>query len=394
MSNFKSTYATDSRVESTVHIISHYLRAATNKLGTKKADTDYFVMTDKLVEELINSYQNRDAKSALVVDDIGLQVINRLIQKGIKDITLAVVRVPKENLETVKYIIHNTFTEFNIKIVSIEETKGMNVDLIIANPPYGKPGAEITKKIIDTVDFKEYINLEPGNDYFFSNNLYKYINTADTPSICPNAFGSDAKITPALAKIQRAENNLTEVDARCLLQITHNDKKIKSAIIDYLHHVCENKTIFNGNRCGSKLVYDDNIFTQNSGGFDVINGYLAVANGKDWTYSTKYNIFKEDYKNGADYPNCPMAKIQGCLQFKKLVYSELGLKFIKLIYSSSPEGWCRWADIDYSDCLTWNDVFTKLNVSEDNQKILIEAAEKFKLNDKEKEICKIVGDIL
>ena len=270
----------------------------------------------------------------------------------------------------------------------------MNVDLVIANPPYGKIGAEITKKIIDTVDFKEYVNLEPGNDYFFSSNLYKYIDTNSTPSVCPNAFGSDAAITPAIAKIQRVENNFTEIDARCLLQIRHNDKKIKSAIVDYLHHVCENKTIFNGGRCGSKLVYDDNIFTQNSGGFDIINGYLAVAKGKDWTYSTRYNIFKEDYKNGADYPNCPMAKIQGCLQFKKLVYSEFGLKFIKLIYSSSPEGWCRWADIDYSDCLTWTDVFTKLNVSEDNQKILIEAAEKFELNDKEKEICKIVKETL
>ena len=108
MSNFKSTYATDNRVESAIHIISHYLRAATNKLGSKKADTDYFVMTDKLVEDLINYYQNKAAKSALVVDDVGLQVINRLIQEGVKDITLALARVPEENLETVKYIIHNT----------------------------------------------------------------------------------------------------------------------------------------------------------------------------------------------------------------------------------------------------------------------------------------------
>lgn len=204
MSSFKSTYATDNRVESTIHIISHYLRAATNKLGAKKAYTDYFVMTGNLVEELINSYQNRDAKSALVVDDIGLQVINRLIQEGVKDITLALARVPEENLETVKYIIHNTFTEFNIKIVSIEETKGMNIDLVIANPPYGKIGAEITKKIIDTVDFKEYINLEPASDFISTPNKswHHFISVKRT-----NGFGGDAHVLPSIIKINKAEIN-------------------------------------------------------------------------------------------------------------------------------------------------------------------------------------------
>lgn len=394
MGNFISQYAKDNRVESIIHITNMIVRAGMQIKSDKKSDTDYFVMSGNTVEDIISAYQNKNAKSALVIDDLGLQAINRLKQEGVTDITLCLTRIPEKMFALTKARIKKTFKDFNINIISLEELTYMKVDLVISNPPYGKIGAEITKKIIDTVDFKEYINLEPGNDYFFSNNLYKYIDTSSIPSICPKAFGSDAAITPALTKIQRIENNLTEVDARCLLQISHNDKKIKSAIVDYLHHVCENKTIFNGGRCSSKLVYDDNIFTQNSGGFDVINGYLAVAKGKDWTYSTRYNIFKEDYKNGADYPNCPMAKIQGCLQFKKLVYSELGLKFIKLIYSSSPEGWCRWADIDYSDCLTWNDVFTKLNISEDNQKVLIEAAEKFELNDKEKEICKIAKETL
>ena len=394
MGNFISQYAKDNRVESIIHITNMIVRAGMQIKSDKKSDTDYFVMSGNTVEDIINAYQNKNAKSALVIDDLGLQVINRLKQEGVTDITLCLTRIPEKMFALTKARIKKTFKDFNINIISLEELTYMKIDLVISNPPYGKIGAEITKKIIDAVDFKEYINLEPGNDYFFSNNLYKYIDPSSTPSICPKAFGSDAAITPALTKIQRAENNFTEVDARCLLQISHNDKKIKSAIVDYLHHVCENKTIFNGGRCGSKLVYDDNIFTQNSGGFDIINGYLAVAKGKDWTYSTRYNIFKEDYKNGAEYPNCPMAKVQGCLQFKKLVYSELGLKFIKLIYSSSPEGWCRWADIDYSDCLTWNDVFTKLNVSEDNQKVLIEAAEKFELNDKEKEICKIAKETL
>ena len=212
MSNFKSTYATDNRVESTVHIISHYLRAATNKLGAKKAYTDYFVMTGDLVEELINSYQNRDAKSALVIDDIGLQVINRLIQEGVKDITLALARVPEENLETVKYIIHNTFPEFNIKIISIEEIEGMKPDLVIANPPYGKIGAEITKKIIDTVDFKEYINLLPANDYKRVNCLWNYQSDMRPGSKPGTSAFSDAAVTTHVARIHKNKVNTMTLD--------------------------------------------------------------------------------------------------------------------------------------------------------------------------------------
>ena len=54
----------------------------------------------------------------------------------------------------------------------------MNIkfDLIIANPPYGKPGANITKNIIDNVYFEEYVNLLPANDYKRndSKDLFKY----------------------------------------------------------------------------------------------------------------------------------------------------------------------------------------------------------------------------
>ena len=242
MSNFKSTYATDNRVESTVHIISHYLRAATNRLGAKKAYTDYFVMTGDLVEELINSYQNRDAKSALVIDDVGLQVINRLVQEGVKDITLALARVPEENLETVKYIIHNTFTEFNIKIVSIEETKGMNVDLVIANPPYGKIGAEITKKIIDTVDFKEYINLLPANDYKRndSKDLYNYQSDMRALDNYHGEVFADAAVTTHLAKIHKTKaNNMTleefersQYIDRSLDKYFEENSKRQSAVVD------------------------------------------------------------------------------------------------------------------------------------------------------------------
>ena len=169
MGNFISQYAKDNRVESIIHITNMIVRAGMQIKSDKKSDTDYFVMSGNTVEDIINAYQNKNAKSALVIDDLGLQVINRLKQEGVTDITLCLTRIPEKMFALTKARIKKTFKDFNINIISLEELTYMKIDLVISNPPYGKIGAEITKKIIDAVDFKEYINLEPGNDYFFSN---------------------------------------------------------------------------------------------------------------------------------------------------------------------------------------------------------------------------------
>lgn len=88
----------------------------------------------------------------------------------------------------------------------MEELKNyMNVkfDLIIANPPYGKIGANITKTIIDNVDYDEYVNLLPANDYIRNDtkDLYKY---ADLDSMVPvnNGF-TDAAVTTHLTRLNK-----------------------------------------------------------------------------------------------------------------------------------------------------------------------------------------------
>lgn len=90
----------------------------------------------------------------------------------------------------------------------IEEVKDMHIDLIIANPPYGKVGANVTKEIIDNVDFNEYINLLPANDYKRndSKDLYNY--QSDMEPIT-DGF-ADAAVTTHLAKIHKNKvNNIT-----------------------------------------------------------------------------------------------------------------------------------------------------------------------------------------
>ena len=271
----------------------------------------------------------------------------------------------------------------------------MKTDLLISNPPYGKIGADTTKIIRAKIDYDEFINLEPGNDYFTNDN-YKYIDLSIKPIVLGNNAFSDASQATTIAKISKQQNNLTQTGARLLISVQNKEEAVYKALSElWLNTESVGSLTFTRRR----LKQDSAYFMFNSGGFDIAHGYFAVANGNDWTLSTLYNIFGEDAETLSGLPS---SKIKGCLQFKKLIYSELGLKMVKLWFSSSPEGWGfggklgagMFADIDYSDCLTWNDVFTKLNVSEDNQKVLIEAAEKFELNNKEKEICKIAKETL
>lgn len=74
-------------------------------------------------------------------------------------------------------------------------------DIIIANPPYGKIGNEITKTIIDNLTWDEYINLLPANDYRRNkqNKLWQYVDLDNMESI-RDGF-SDAKVTTHLTKI-------------------------------------------------------------------------------------------------------------------------------------------------------------------------------------------------
>lgn len=82
----------------------------------------------------------------------------------------------------------------------------MAFDLIIANPPYGKIGANITKTIIDNIDYDEYINLLPANDYNrnTTKDLYKYV---DLDSMTPiNKGFADAFVTTYMAKITKKQH--------------------------------------------------------------------------------------------------------------------------------------------------------------------------------------------
>lgn len=91
----------------------------------------------------------------------------------------------------------------------IEENMDTVMDLILCNSPYGRIGAEITKAIIDNINFKTYINLLPANDYKRVPELWQYQSDMEP---CNDAF-DDATVTTHMAKIHKNKvNNMSLSD--------------------------------------------------------------------------------------------------------------------------------------------------------------------------------------
>ena len=191
----------EDRVASTIHIINSLMRGLTHQKQAKKADTDYFVFAGNTIDTVINMIQNRAAKDAVVVDDLGLQIVDRLYQEGLKNITLILTRIPKEHLAFVSGLIKRTFPNIKIDIKHIEEIDYMKTDLLISNPAYGAIGANITDTLRQKIDYKEFINLLPANDYKRNKtkDLFKY--QSDMMPIS-NGF-TDAAVTTHVARIHK-----------------------------------------------------------------------------------------------------------------------------------------------------------------------------------------------
>lgn len=191
----------EDRVASTIHIINGLMRGLTHQKQAKKADTDYFVFAGNTIDTVISMIQNRAAKDAVVIDDLGIQIVDRLYQEGLKNITLILTRIPKEHLAFVSGLIKRTFPNIKIDIKHIEEVDHMKTDLLISNPAYGAIGANITDTLRQKIDYKEFINLLPANDYKRNKtkDLFKY----QSNMMAINDGFIDAAVTTHVARIHK-----------------------------------------------------------------------------------------------------------------------------------------------------------------------------------------------
>lgn len=163
--------------------------------------------------------ENINNIKVLVFNDLSFHMYNCLTNAGIlpKNITLAFGKWNKDGTvsdDKKVYNIMNMFAKSNFvefehdakNIVTLKEimnmkNKNIKFDYIISNPPY-EIGNEITRAVIDFVDFDHFINLMPISKYK-SNKLYQYI-IPETITHAESTVGFDgAYTTPICAEVSK-----------------------------------------------------------------------------------------------------------------------------------------------------------------------------------------------
>ena len=183
----------------------------------------------------------------------------------------------------------------------MEELKNyMNVkfDLIIANPPYKKIGANITKTIVDNIEFEEYINLLPVNDYNRNDtkDLYKYVELGSIKPVI-NGF-DDAAVTTHMAKITKKEHRYISWDE---FQIeSYSDESLTK----YFYET-RNRSHYAIDNAGQlhMLSNPDANYTFFLAGRDINHKHLPWNNGKytEDTLTYQWNINKISYDEAKKY---------------------------------------------------------------------------------------------
>ena len=129
--------------------------------------------TDKIADKVIAKLSNLDKdKTVVIINDITLQMVDKLLEAGYKNIYLAfgsfnkdgTISKDKTVYNIMKAVIENNIKE-KLNAISLEEIFNMKIDGIIANPPYGAIGANIAYTIREKVDYDCFVNLLPANDY-------------------------------------------------------------------------------------------------------------------------------------------------------------------------------------------------------------------------------------
>ena len=160
-----------------------------------KYDHDFFVRKNVVsaeVTKLIRDHFKLDysKKKILLINLFDEQFVNALKYHDCKVIQISKYFDDKGDLAN--YIMEE-----------LKNYMGIKFDLIIANPPYGKVGANITKTIIDNIDYDEYVNLLPANDYIRndSKDKLKYVDLDSMKAI--NKGFTDAAVTTHMARITK-----------------------------------------------------------------------------------------------------------------------------------------------------------------------------------------------
>ena len=172
--------------------------------------------TDKIADKVIAKLSKLDKdKTIVIINDITLQMADKLLEVGYKNIYLAFGSFNKDGTvskdETVynimKAVIENNIKE-KLNVITLEEIFNMKIDGIIANPPYGAIGANIAYTIREKIDYECFVNLLPANDY--KRNKTKDLFNYQSEMEPVNDGFDDAAVTTHLCLVSKNKaNNMT-----------------------------------------------------------------------------------------------------------------------------------------------------------------------------------------
>lgn len=360
-----------------------------NKVGGGYTDE----IADKVIAKL--SKLGKD-KTTVIINDITLQMADKLLEAGYKHIYLAFGSFNKDGTvskdETVynimKAVIENNIKE-KLNAISLEEIFNMKIDGIIANPPYGAIGANIAYTIREKVDYECFVNLLPANDY--KRNKTKDLFNYQSEMEPVNDGFNDAAVTTHLCLVSKNKANTMTLDEFERSQyIDKNLDKYFEENSKRTHYAIENDSF-----CSNCKKYS-NEFTVILGWRDV--NHKAMPKSKDST-TYKWNVEKsidadyvfnnhEKVTNGKRTGRVSFAGITFNTttekdNFVEFFYSESGRHFMSKLWSSMNvdgglfiEKW--FPKVDWTRSWTVEEILKDYGYTEDEIKTVMADLDNFK----------------
>lgn len=316
---------------------------------------DFICVSDKLFKDIMKTYGiDFTGKRVLLINNFDESVKNFLeFQTGKENVDIIYESFDIEDKkelqdalgEYIKDELKKRYTpKQRVDLISNEivmDKPNNRYDIVIANPPYGKIGNEITKAVVDNIDYGTFVNLLPANDYrrFHKEDaLYQFV---DINSMRPVQGGfKDAAVTTMMCRVNK-ERALYINEAEFEIE-NYIDKSLKKYFYETYrknHYAIDNSSTwiyFDGRETNGKTILLDHRF--------IPHKHLAYSkNVPEYKWNMEKSIDLKWLETNSNCPSTP-GKLNKYVitfdteaekdNFADFMYSNDGFRFISKIVTA------------------------------------------------------------